>query len=86
MARATPGSSWSLRAPGPGRTMADGPDVTTIEPTGQLDAKTGVSTMRLPGSAAADGTTAVVATHDPLLLDIADQPVGLRDGRLEIVR
>jgi putative ABC transport system ATP-binding protein len=29
-----------------------------------------------------EGVTAVVATHDPLLLDIADRVLELRDGKL----
>jgi putative ABC transport system ATP-binding protein len=35
---------------------------------------------------AAEGTTAVVATHDPLMLEIADHVVELRDGLLETHR
>ncbi len=30
----------------------------------------------------ADGVTAIVATHDPVMLDVADRVVELRDGRL----
>ena len=29
-----------------------------------------------------EGVTAVVATHDPAMLDVADRVVELRDGRL----
>jgi putative ABC transport system ATP-binding protein len=29
-----------------------------------------------------EGTTAVVATHDPALIDLADRVVELRDGRI----
>jgi putative ABC transport system ATP-binding protein len=31
---------------------------------------------------ASEGVSAIVATHDPLLLDVADAVVELRDGRL----
>jgi putative ABC transport system ATP-binding protein len=53
------------------------------EPTGQLDSHTGRAIMGLLQSAVHhEGATAIVATHDPLLLDIADRVVEIRDGRL----
>ncbi len=53
------------------------------EPTGQLDSETGHAIMQLIRSIVrADGITAVVATHDPVMLDVADRVVELRDGRL----
>jgi putative ABC transport system ATP-binding protein len=30
----------------------------------------------------AEGTTAIVATHDPALIDLADRVIELRDGRV----
>jgi putative ABC transport system ATP-binding protein len=35
---------------------------------------------------ASEGVSALVATHDPLLLDVADTVVELHDGRLEATR
>lgn len=29
-----------------------------------------------------EGVTAIVATHDPMLIDLADRVVELRDGRV----
>jgi putative ABC transport system ATP-binding protein len=29
----------------------------------------------------AEGVTAIVATHDPMMLDVADRVLELRDGR-----
>jgi len=29
-----------------------------------------------------EGTTAIVATHDPALIDLADRVIELRDGRV----
>lgn len=29
-----------------------------------------------------EGVTAIIATHDPLIIDLADRVVELRDGRL----
>jgi putative ABC transport system ATP-binding protein len=29
-----------------------------------------------------EGLTAIVATHDPMLIDLADRVVDLRDGRI----
>lgn len=51
------------------------------EPTGQLDSETGHTVMDMLRSVVRDeGVTAVIATHDPLMLDIADRVVELRDG------
>ena len=53
------------------------------EPTGQLDSHTGRSIMALLRDVVrSEGITAVVATHDPALLELADRVVELRDGRL----
>jgi putative ABC transport system ATP-binding protein len=53
------------------------------EPTGQLDSDTGHRIMMLIRAIVrADGVTAVVATHDPAMLDVADRVVELRDGLL----
>ncbi len=54
------------------------------EPTGQLDSETGHTIMTLLRSVVrAEGVTAIVATHDPMMLDVADRVVTLRDGSLE---
>jgi putative ABC transport system ATP-binding protein len=53
------------------------------EPTGQLDSETGLRIMRLIRTVVRnEGVTAVVATHDPLMLDVADRVVELADGQL----
>ncbi|MFY1674159.1 ABC transporter ATP-binding protein [Plantactinospora sp. WMMB334] len=53
------------------------------EPTGQLDSETGRSIMDLLRALVhARGMTALVATHDPTLIDLADRVLTLRDGRL----
>jgi putative ABC transport system ATP-binding protein len=53
------------------------------EPTGQLDSETGRQIMRLLRTVVAgEGITALVATHDPALLDLADEVLGLDDGAL----
>ena len=53
------------------------------EPTGQLDSETGRSIMDLIRAVVqARGMTALVATHDPALIDVADRILTLRDGRL----
>jgi putative ABC transport system ATP-binding protein len=55
------------------------------EPTGQLDSETGRQIMRLLRTVVTgEGITALVATHDPLLLDMADDVLALDDGRLTI--
>jgi putative ABC transport system ATP-binding protein len=53
------------------------------EPTGQLDSETGRSIMALLRSVVrSEGVTAVVATHDPMMLEGADRVLELRDGLL----
>ncbi len=53
------------------------------EPTGQLDSETGRQIMRLLRTVvASDGITALVATHDPALHEMADQVLMLEDGQL----
>jgi putative ABC transport system ATP-binding protein len=51
------------------------------EPTGQLDSETAQSIMQLIRAVVRDqGVTAVVATHDPLLVHHADRVIELSDG------
>jgi putative ABC transport system ATP-binding protein len=51
------------------------------EPTAQLDSETGKQIMRLLRSVVrSEGVTALVATHDPALIDIADEVLELEDG------
>jgi putative ABC transport system ATP-binding protein len=66
------------------RALANKPDVLLAdEPTGQLDSATGRSIMSLLRSIVrSEGVTAIIATHDPLLIDLADRVLELRDGRL----
>ncbi|MFF4099635.1 ABC transporter ATP-binding protein [Streptomyces sp. NPDC001903] len=53
------------------------------EPTGQLDSETGRSIMQLLRAVVrSEGVTALVATHDPALIELADRVVELRDGRI----
>lgn len=53
------------------------------EPTAQLDSGNALTIMELVRDlVASEGVSAIVATHDPLLLDIADEIVELRDGRV----
>jgi len=54
------------------------------EPTGQLDAETGKQIMRLLRSVVrSEGVTALLATHDPTLIDIADSVLHLADGTIQ---
>ena len=66
------------------RALANRPDVVLAdEPTGQLDSGTGRSIMGLLRAIVrSEGLTAVIATHDPMLIDLADRTVELRDGRV----
>ena len=54
------------------------------EPTGQLDAETGRSVMALlRGVVESEGVTALVSTHDPVMMELADRVVRIADGRVE---
>ncbi|KAF4405621.1 ABC transporter ATP-binding protein [Streptomyces lycii] len=53
------------------------------EPTGQLDAETGLAMMELLRAVVrSEGVTALVATHDTQLLDLADRVLELSDGTI----
>ncbi|WP_405956746.1 ABC transporter ATP-binding protein [Streptomyces phaeochromogenes] len=53
------------------------------EPTGQLDAETGIAVMELLRAVVrSQRVTALVATHDAALLDLADRVLELSDGEI----
>jgi putative ABC transport system ATP-binding protein len=53
------------------------------EPTGQLDSANARTIMEVVRRLVrSEGVSAIVATHDPLLLDVADRVVEMRDGRV----
>jgi len=66
------------------RALANAPELLIAdEPTGQLDSQTGRTIMTLLRSIVrTEGVTAIVATHDPLLVDLADRIIQLSDGQL----
>jgi putative ABC transport system ATP-binding protein len=66
------------------RALANRPDLLLAdEPTGQLDSHTGRAIMSLLRAVVrSEGVTALIATHDPMLIDLADRVVELRDGRI----
>lgn len=66
------------------RALANSPRLLIAdEPTGQLDAETGMAVMALLRAVVqAEGMTAIVSTHDPLMVQLADRVIRLADGRL----
>ena len=66
------------------RALAGSPQLLIAdEPTGQLDSETGLAVMALIRAVVeAEGMTAVVATHDPVMIGLADRVLRLVDGRL----
>lgn len=66
------------------RALANGPQLLLAdEPTGQLDSRTGRSIMNLIlALVRSEGVTAIVATHDPALIDIADRVIDILDGAI----
>jgi putative ABC transport system ATP-binding protein len=66
------------------RALANGPSLLIAdEPTGQLDSHTGRTIMTLIRALVrSEGVTAIVATHDPILIELADRAIELRDGEV----
>ncbi|MFI9568846.1 ABC transporter ATP-binding protein [Streptomyces rishiriensis] len=66
------------------RALANNPAlIIADEPTGQLDADTGLTVMNLLRAVVrSESVTALVATHDTQLLALADRVLELRDGRV----
>ncbi|MFB7493739.1 ABC transporter ATP-binding protein [Streptomyces sp. NPDC056161] len=66
------------------RALANGPALLIAdEPTGQLDAETGHAVMELLRAVVhSEQVTALVATHDTTLLDLADRVLELGDGEI----
>ncbi|MFE2359316.1 ABC transporter ATP-binding protein [Streptomyces parvulus] len=66
------------------RALANNPALLIAdEPTGQLDAETGHAVMELLRAVVrSERVTALVATHDATLLDLADRVLELRDGEI----
>ena len=67
------------------RALAGRPQVLLAdEPTGQLDSETAKQIMRLLRTVVqSEGVTALVATHDPDLISIADSVLELQDGKIK---
>ena len=66
------------------RALANRPSLLLAdEPTGQLDSQTGRAIMvLLQHLIRTEGVSAIVATHDPTLIDLADRVIELGDGRI----
>ncbi|MET7687143.1 ABC transporter ATP-binding protein [Streptomyces sp. NPDC005483] len=66
------------------RALANNPALLVAdEPTGQLDAETGHAVMELLRAVVrSENVTALVATHDTTLLDLADRVLELGDGEI----
>jgi putative ABC transport system ATP-binding protein len=66
------------------RALAGNPELLIAdEPTGQLDSETAKQIMRLLWTVVrSEGVTALVATHDPALIGLADRVMVLEDGAI----
>ena len=66
------------------RALAGRPELLIAdEPTGQLDSETGRQVMRLLQAVVrSEGITALVATHDAAIVDLADEVLTLEDGKI----
>ena len=66
------------------RALANSPRLLLAdEPTGQLDSETGRAVMALLRAVVeAEGMTAIISTHDPVMVALADRVVRIADGRV----
>jgi putative ABC transport system ATP-binding protein len=65
------------------RALAKRPTVVIAdEPTARLDSETASGIMQLLREVAATGTAVLMATHDRVVVDVADRVVTMQDGRL----
>lgn len=65
------------------RALANDPQlILADEPTGNLDAKNGQKITQMLQMLKANGKTIIASTHDPEIIQLADQTLGLEDGRL----
>ncbi len=65
------------------RALANDPQlVLADEPTGNLDTKTGQKITQMLQMLKANGKTIIVATHDPEIMQLANQALCLENGRL----
>ena len=54
------------------------------EPTGQLDAETGLAVMALlRGVVESEGVTVLLSTHDPVMMALADRVLRMHDGQVD---
>ena len=67
------------------RALAGRPELLIAdEPTGQLDSETGRQVMRLLLTVVrSEGITALIATHDAAIVDLADEVLTLEDGKMD---
>jgi putative ABC transport system ATP-binding protein len=62
--------------------LAGGPELVVLdEPTASLDRANAISLVEVLAGVAAKGSTMVIATHDPLVIEAGDLIVGLDHGR-----
>lgn len=65
------------------RALANSPSLLLAdEPTGNLDTKTGRGIMELLNTLNIDGTTMIVVTHDPKLMNYSNRSIMLIDGEI----
>ncbi len=65
------------------RALANDPPLILVdEPTGNLDTETGFGIVQMLEKLKAKGKTIAVATHDERIMELADQRLHLRDGRI----
>ena len=85
-ARQRPGqlSGGQQQRVGIARALANSPRLLLAdEPTGQLDSETGRAVMALLRAVVeAEGMTAIISTHDPVMVALADRVVRIADGRV----
>jgi putative ABC transport system ATP-binding protein len=65
------------------RALANEPPLLLVdEPTGNLDAETGLKIVEILRKLKSDGKTVIAATHDDRIIQLADKRLLLKDGEL----
>ena len=60
----------------------DPPIIFADEPTGNLDSKNGIATMKAFDNLVEEGKTVILITHDSQVAEHADRIITIRDGKI----
>ena len=64
------------------RSINNPPIIFADEPTGNLDSKNGIETMKTFDNLVKEGKTIILITHDKEVAEHADRIISIRDGEI----